>query len=43
VRLTTVLEDAMSIIDSYYLLSVWCGLNPFRGVQGRQSIAQCHG
>jgi hypothetical protein len=40
--LTIVLEDAMSIIGCYYLLSVWCGLNPLKGVQGRESIAQCH-
>jgi hypothetical protein len=25
------------------LLSVWCDLNPLKGVLGRESIAQCHG
>jgi hypothetical protein len=24
-------------------VSVWCGLNPLKDVQGRESISQCHG
>jgi hypothetical protein len=24
-------------------VSVWCGLDPLKGVQGQESIAQCHG
>jgi hypothetical protein len=24
-------------------VSVWCGLNPLKGVQGRESISLCHG
>jgi hypothetical protein len=31
-----------TVIGTFHV-SMWCGLNPLKGVQGRESIAQCHG
>jgi hypothetical protein len=34
-------QTVVTVIGTF-LVAVWCGLNPFPGVQGRESIAQCH-
>jgi hypothetical protein len=35
------IKTADAIIGTVHV-SVWCGLNPLKDVQGRESISQCH-
>jgi hypothetical protein len=35
-------QTIVTVIGTF-LVSVWCGLNPLPGVQGRESVAQCQG
>jgi hypothetical protein len=35
-------RSTIKTLDTFHV-SVWCGLNPLKGVQGRESIAQYHG
>jgi hypothetical protein len=36
------IKIADAIIGTFHV-SVWCGLNPLKDVQGRESISLCHG
>jgi hypothetical protein len=36
------IKSVETVIGTFHV-SMWCGLNPLKGVQGRESIAQCHG
>jgi hypothetical protein len=36
------IKSVDTVIGKFHV-SMWCGLNPLKGVQGRESIAHCHG
>jgi hypothetical protein len=38
----SIIKTADAIIGTVYV-SVWFGLNPLKGDQGRESISLCHG
>jgi hypothetical protein len=38
----SIIKTVGAIIGTVHV-SVWCGLNPLKGVQGRETISLCHG
>jgi hypothetical protein len=41
-----IIRSTMKTVDAIIgtvHVSVWCGLNPVKDVQGRESISLCHG